>query len=61
MSAKQFQHFMRFHQQLADRRRNPPAARTPKAAKVDRASTAAAAAKEWLAGAVRQQPYSPSV
>jgi hypothetical protein len=58
MSAKQFQHFMQFHQQLAGLRRAKRAEKTS----VRRTSNpAVAAAKEWLAGAVRQRSYSPSL
>jgi len=59
MSAKQFQHFMEFHQQLAGLRR---AKRTEKVSSTRRVvNPAVAAAKEWLAGAVRQRSYSPSL
>jgi hypothetical protein len=59
MSAKQFQHFMQFHQQLAGLRRVKRAAISTSS---NRASTTAVAtAKEWLAGVSRQRPYSPSL
>lgn len=58
MSAKQFQHFMQFHQQLAGLRR---AKRAAKAAARQTSSPAVVAAKEWLAGAVRQRSYSPAL
>jgi hypothetical protein len=59
MSAKQFQHFMEFHQQLAGLRR---AKRTEKSSGTKRGSSpAVVAAKEWLAGVSRQRSYSPSL
>ncbi len=59
MSAKQFQHFMQFHQQLAGLRR---AKRTERASGAKRVSSpAVTAAKEWLAGVSRQRPYSLSL
>jgi hypothetical protein len=58
MSAKQFQHFMKFHQQLAGLRR---AKRVEKTVARRASNPAVAAAKEWLAGAVRSRSYSPSL
>jgi hypothetical protein len=59
MSAKQFQHFMKFHQQFASLR---GAKRAEKVNGTKRGSSpAVAAAKEWLAGTVRQRSYSPSL
>jgi hypothetical protein len=56
MSAKQFQHFMKFHQQFAGLRRAKKVSGTKRGS-----SPAVAAAKEWLAGTVRQRSYSPSL
>lgn len=58
MSAKQFQHFMQFHQQIAGLRR---AKRAGKAGPHRISNPAVTAAKEWLAGAVRQRSYSASL
>jgi hypothetical protein len=56
MSAKQFEHFLQFHQQLASIRRA-----TREAVPSDvafRRGGQAASAKEWLAGMSRSRPYS---
>ncbi len=58
MSAKQFQHFMQFHQQLAGLRQ---AKRAEKTATRRTSNPAVTAAKEWLAGAVRSRSYSSSL
>jgi hypothetical protein len=58
MSAKQFQHFMKFHQQLAGLRQAKRAEKSPVR---QTSSPAVVAAKEWLAGASRRRSYSPSL
>lgn len=57
MSAKQFEHFLQFHRQLASLRRTKRPAKSPATARAQRPA-AVAAAKQWLAGAGALRPYS---